>query len=234
MELIKQIIYFILFMVIVYLIFFLLTFKSGGKAELTTKADEIEVPDITKPESAGEPQENSPTATVAETEKKPTISSESQALRYGSRRFMREELWGLYEGPMKGDTPDGFGIFKYDNGDVFLGEYVNGLRSGLGYSLFSKGGVKVREYVDGEKNKTIVEEDLSFLKKKYNNDTGSGSYIGSGKNGLPSGLGAFYFTDGRKYYGQYKNGKREGRGNMVEADGTVTNQKYKDGVLLTN
>ena len=50
MELIKQIIYFILFMVIVYLIFFLLTFKSGGKAELTTKADEIEVPDITKPE----------------------------------------------------------------------------------------------------------------------------------------------------------------------------------------
>jgi len=226
MDLIKQIIYFILFLVIVYLIFFLLTFKSGSKEG---KADIKRITDTTQ---VHKELENIGDSKVAIEETKSATPAVPWVV-FGSRRFMREELWGLYEGPMKGDVPSGFGIFKYDNGDVFLGEYTNGLRTGLGYSLFSKGEVKLREYVNGEKNKTYESGDLRFLKKKYKNvkDNISGEYIGPAKNGLPEGLGAFYYEDGRKYYGFYKNGKRDGRGNMVEADGAVIDQIYANGIL---
>ena len=63
----------------------------------------------------------------------------------------------------------GKGTYKWVNGEVFIGNYVNGKRDGQGTTLFSDGTVRNAEYTDGQINTNQI------VKEQYpNGDTYEG------------------------------------------------------------
>lgn len=111
------------------------------------------------------------------------------------------------------------GPFRYPNkkaffgngNSVFVGQYSNGSRNGIGHEIF---------------------EDGSGFHGNYLNDaiTGRGRivssngdyYHGDFKNGMPHGLGILYkVKDQLKYEGAFQNGKRNGFGTETKSDGTI-------------
>ncbi|MEZ4914513.1 MAG: hypothetical protein R2798_10700 [Chitinophagales bacterium] len=55
-----------------------------------------------------------------------------------NKRFKKDGMMGQYEGPIIAGLPDGYGIFRYDNGDFFVGRYESGLRVDWGMSCLAK------------------------------------------------------------------------------------------------
>ena len=76
-----------------------------------------------------------------------------------------------------------FDIFYNENGEKYIGEMKNGLKTGKGILYYNK---------DDEKKR-----------KRYEGDF---------KNDKIEGKGIFYWNDGSRYEGDFKNNKREGKG----------------------
>lgn len=134
------------------------------------------------------------------------------------------------EGKMHGD-----GVFKYENGDEYTGQWQNGLYHGKG----------IKKYL--ELNKTVECEyengiEIGLCTVSYNNNdkyygtlcqgkrVGKGimeyhnndTYDGNFKDDLKDGNGVYnYFESGEIYEGQFKNDMRHGKGTLRSADGNV-------------
>lgn len=100
-------------------------------------------------------------------------------------------------------------IIKFDNGDVYKGEILNGKRSGFGVCIFSN-----RDKYEG-----LWKDDLMHCVGKYIFSDGS-VYTGDFKHGLIEGLGMHRYINKDIYKGYYKNNKREGKGVLYYKDGS--------------
>lgn len=153
----------------------------------------------------------------------------ASGLSYLKKRFKRDNKYGTYYGPALDGSPDGFGVLRYENGDVYIGEYKRGERDGMGVSAFKGGKIALKKFENGnvtKENKT----DYSFKKETFKREDGSGTYEGSWRNGLPYGVGVFTYDNGTMYIGEYKEGQRHGRGNLVDTkSNTVSIKKYDMG-----
>lgn len=78
------------------------------------------------------------------------MNEERKSWKYGSKSFGREGQRGIYSGPMIAGKPEGFGVYRYQNGDVFIGEYAGGLRNGVGTFCEKNGECLQQVYVDGD------------------------------------------------------------------------------------
>ena len=81
-----------------------------------------------------------------------------------------------------GDCQNGHGVYLYENGDRYEGEYKNGKRHGQGVMEFQSG--------------------------KHKGDVYKGGY----SNGVKSGRGLFTWSSGNTYEGEYKDGEYHGHG----------------------
>lgn len=240
MEVLKQIVYLVLVMFIIYLVFYLMTYKVDGNRAALNGPDiktgvemRNDVPnrftDITHDRTDQRIVEGSRSVSGAGyVASDDPVTPRFSGAKAGSRTFSRSGQWGKFEGPMISGKPEGYGIFRYQSKDVFLGHYVDGQRHGKGYSIFRSGKVKEREYNNGR----LVDEldtSLKFGTKKFKANGVRGSYEGPLKNREPHGLGYTKFDDGTRYIGYYSNGVRHGKGNYIDREGNIILQEFVDG-----
>lgn len=156
-------------------------------------------------------------------------------LRYGSKRFSRDNQLGTYKGPLLNGQPHGFGFIEYDNKNIYVGEYQNGKRHGFGNSIYrigKTGNVKLRQYSKGRQLDSSPVNSVSYGNMRFVNGGTKGTYYGPMRNQEPHGFGYFKYDNGNIYIGGYKNGQRHGAGNMVYADKSIETMKYEYGRAL--
>jgi len=133
------------------------------------------------------------------------------------------------------------GIFLYDNGHEYEGEYQNG-KIVKGTAIYPGGS----KYVGNFKNEkphgegTFVFPDDSTYYGQFKNGKSNGQgiktwkdgkeYAGSFKNDLPHGEGTFIYPDGSKYVGGFKNGKRNGQGTITYPNGSTFTGDFANGL----
>ena len=155
----------------------------------------------------------------------------SSGIRYVEKRYSRDGRLGTYKGPMRNGKPHGFATFRYDSGDMYVGEYRNGARNGYGNSIYRQSKkIQLRKYVDGNKIEARNISGVTYGSMRFvNGKNQNGTFYGPLKNGEPHGYGYFKYENGDVYIGTYRNGKRDGYGNSIYANGRIEFRKYRNG-----
>ena len=118
---------------------------------------------------------------------------------------------------------NGFATRVYDDGDMsgtYVGNFVNGLRSGNGTMSYNDGRVYTGQWSND-----------------WANGKGTGiwpngdKYDGEFRDGLFHGYGKLTFSDGTVYEGQYSDGRANGNGRMIHINGDKYEGEWKDGAM---
>ena len=154
-----------------------------------------------------------------------------RSLRFGSHGERYEGEFG------KGEIRHGEGTQHFPNGDVYAGQWVNGMREGIGtfahqngdvytgpFTNDKKDGIGAYYYADGDRYEGAFVEGVKTGKGSYYYDNGN-QYIGEWLDDKKHGSGKYTYAAGAlagvEYDGQWKDGVRHGRGTVTYADGTV-------------
>jgi hypothetical protein len=177
-----------------------------------------------------------------------TISLNSEAL--GFNRFADHRMIdGVYTGPVKEGVRHGQGRIDWDNGDHYVGNFENGLRSGHGVMTEPK---RKRRYEGnwkmsqrhGHGTQSFGNGDHyigDFANDKFHGRgellTSNGKYEGEFRDGLRHGFGIMAFKHSCRYEGQWSNGRMDGKGLYIWSDSTryegqwVKGERTGEGVL---
>lgn len=124
-----------------------------------------------------------------------------------------------YTGEFKNDLQNGKGVEEnYEDNTVYEGDFVNGIREGIGKLKFNDGTVYEGEFKKGQFNGKGI---LKFCDNKQ--------YEGEFKDGKMNGQGTFTWENGSKYIGEYVNGFKQGYGSFYWND-----DQYYDGYWMNN
>ena len=182
-----------------------------------------------------------------------------QILNIMNKRFLLLMLFGLFSSSMmfaqteqgnnclSGNCHDGYGKFKYPNGDIYIGHFEEYKSNGQGVLLYENGtkyvgtwkkgkieGEGRMHFIDGTvkagiwKNNQYVKEgkygcisgdcQTNYGIYLYENGT---KYIGTFNDGTPSAQGTIFYADGSKYVGEWVDQKRNGVGTYFTHDGMI-------------
>lgn len=123
---------------------------------------------------------------------------------------------GIYSGVNVDGVRQGYGTFKYDNGDVYTGVWANNKRSGRGTCKYKNGDT----YEGDWKNDTCQDGTLTYA----NGD----EYYGRWKKGKINGWGKYRKADGSTYEGKFKDSKKDGGGLLITADGDTIAGEFRN------
>lgn len=129
-------------------------------------------------------------------------------------------IYSQKTGCVSGSCFDGKGKYVYENGYVYIGDFVEGNRIGLG-TLTSP---------DGDKYDGMWENDVFHGQGTYAWADGS-KYTGEWKNGVQDGYGIYFYPNGDKYTGYFINNKFHGKGKYTWTDGSIQEGIYENGVF---
>ena len=148
-----------------------------------------------------------------------------------------------YEGFFRNGKPALSGTFHHPNGDKYVGAFVDGVRHGKGRMYFANGQVIEGEWIDGEyQGKPVVKNNQSqFGCMNGNCVDGDGTYhfkdgakyVGSFKNGLPSGQGRVLYSNGEVYEGEMAEGSFDGYGTLTLINGTKVVGYWSNGTYIS-
>jgi hypothetical protein len=145
---------------------------------------------------------------------------------------------GTYKGALKGNVPNGRGIWTYSNGFVLEGEIADGAPTGI-VDLTYPDGSRYRGEVKHMGRSDIQRHGQGrFIGAngtnyeggfQYDQPHGKGaatyaagsSYAGGFAFGQYEGKGVYEWADGSRYEGDFVDGKRQGEGTFRYADGSV-------------
>ena len=113
-----------------------------------------------------------------------------------------------------------FGKYRWDNGDIYMGDWKNGKRTGQGTYTTSEGNRYVGTFKD---NKYSGEGTYTFS----NGD----KYMGEWEDGKRKGQGTYTHKSGNKYIGEYKDDKRHGQGTFIYVNGAKEVGEWKNNIL---
>ena len=102
----------------------------------------------------------------------------------------------------------GMGTATYDNGDIYEGDFIDGIRLGTGIYRYHKTGHRYEGGWDDNLKKGIG-------KMIYN---GIGEYHGYWENGRRHGEGVFTYKNGDVYSGWWQYGQKTGYGTYLFKD----------------
>lgn len=143
-----------------------------------------------------------------------------------------------------GNCQNGTGKFRYTNGTVYTGQFVNGNREGKGKLVFANNNVYEGQFsrnrMNGEGTMTYSNGDRYVGSWFLDQPNGKGKYYfktkeryeGDFKSGKFEGQGTMYYPDGAYYTGSWKNNRKNGNGKLVDAQGKVTNGTWSLGKLV--
>jgi len=123
---------------------------------------------------------------------------------------------------VSGNCDNGFGVKKYQDGTIYIGEWWNDVPSGKGTVIWADGSIYVGQFIKGlyHGNGTLM-----------NNKEGGALYIGEFNEDLPDGFGTMFFSDGGFYVGQMKEGTLDGQGCFQHNNGTLEEGLWKKGQI---
>jgi len=127
----------------------------------------------------------------------------------------------IHAGCIRGNCKDGRGTLKLTNGDLYGGQFVNGVLSGKGWWK-SKSGAMYKG--DFKKGMVTGRGKLTLPSGDY--------YIGEFENGKFNGEGKYFFKQGDTYLGEWKDGKMDGFGAYTFASGKIRKGEFKAGKWL--
>ncbi len=103
---------------------------------------------------------------------------------------------------VSGDCSNGRGVYLYDNGNRYSGEFEDYKLNGTGTFEFNSGKWK------------------------------GGKYTGQWKNNKMHGRGTFYYANGSTYAGEWENNKYNGRGTFTYPYGKEVTGRWRDSRYL--
>ena len=133
----------------------------------------------------------------------------------------------IYEGNFVSDTMCGSGKIIYPTGEMYTGQWENGLQNGTGTYGSPLGELYDGEWINGKKQGKVCFKKMYYniiilifiiLKGKYNYNNGD-SYNGEWISDLPHGNGKFIYSSGKRYNGGWIKGQRSGHGNYDLGNG---------------
>ena len=136
-------------------------------------------------------------------------------IRHGRGLFIWED-GEYYLGYWLNDKREGKGINYYSNGDIYEGEYRNGKKEGKG----------IYKWKNGDKYEGDWRNDMKEGEGKYKCNNGD-KYVGLFKMDKIEGNGLYIWANKNTYKGQFKNNEIEGKG-ILNYICTTTNREIKD------
>lgn len=148
-------------------------------------------------------------------------------------------------GCIEGNCINGKGVFKWNIGPKYIGEFKDNKMHGKGSYYFNDGTTYVGSWKNGKRHGqgilTYIEGDKFDGEYRYGKANGKGTftfingnkYIGEFKNDLKHGKGSYYWSNGSKYIGNYKNNKQHGVGKIIEVDGNIYATKHIKGYEIS-
>jgi hypothetical protein len=121
---------------------------------------------------------------------------------------------------ISGDTKNGFGKVRWENGDEYEGQWKGGKRHGRGVVTYANGDKYEGGYVDGKQTGRGVLTCAS-------GDKYDGDYV----DGKRTGRGVYTWASGTKYDGDFVDDKRTGRGVWTWANGNKYDGDFVDGKM---
>lgn len=117
--------------------------------------------------------------------------------------IIADNILSVYEGQWKDNLQNGYGIYKYANGDVYKGYFKDGMPHGhgslkQGHFMASAASVFIGDWVYGNKNGYGVLDDI---------------------------------VTGEKYLGNWNDNKKHGNGIIVTSDGIYYEGVFNQDVL---
>ena len=127
-----------------------------------------------------------------------------------------------YKGEVNSDNkPHGNGILKYLNSNgVYEGEFLNGLRHGLGKHSWSNGDVYIGNWVDNMRHGKGI---MMYANKNM--------YDGEWYENMKSGNGTMIYAIGEEYRGSWQSDKHNGNGRYKFKDNCIYEGYFKDGKI---
>jgi len=122
---------------------------------------------------------------------------------------------------VSGNCNNGYGVKKYKDGTMYVGEWWNNQASGQGTVIWPDGSIYVGKFIKGryDGEGTLLTENNFYVGEFYKN--------------LPDGSGSMFTNEG-VYIGEFKNGKMSGKGFFQHLDGTIEESLWKDGKAVGN
>ena len=117
---------------------------------------------------------------------------------------------------VSGNCDNGYGVKKYKDGTMYVGEWWNGQASGQGTVIWPDGSIYVGEFIKG----LYSGEGTLLTEKKF--------YVGEFHKNLPNGSGSMFMNEG-VYVGEFKKGEMSGKGFFQHRDGTIEESLWKEG-----
>ena len=145
---------------------------------------------------------------------------------------------------LSGNCQNGTGKFRYTNGAVYTGNFVNGQREGKGKMVFANNNVYegqfTRNHIEGQGSMTYSNGDRYVGAWASDQPNGKGKYYfktkeryeGDFKVGKFDGQGTMFYPDGAYYVGGWKNNRKNGQGKLVDSEGEATNGTWALGKLI--
>ena len=132
---------------------------------------------------------------------------------------------------LEGDCQNGRGVYQFDNGNKYTGDFHKGLMNGKGTVYFANGNRYTGDWVTGIRegigiyyfsNGNVYTG--AFKKMKFHGQgtmtfASGNKFVGNYEFDQPNGMGTFYFANGDRYEGNFKNSKYQGVGTMFYKNG---------------
>ncbi len=128
---------------------------------------------------------------------------------------------------IKGDCENGQGVYLFNSGAYYAGDWRDGKRHGYGIWIVSDGS----EYTGDWKNNRMDGTGTKIY-------TDGSMYNGTWKNSDKHGYGIMNYLNGARYIGEWKKNKMNGYGIKTYADGSMyigewkRGNRYRLGILL--
>ncbi len=132
---------------------------------------------------------------------------------------------------LEGDCQNGRGIYQFENGNKYAGDFRKGIMNGKGTVVFANGNRYTGDWMAGVREGmgifTLTNGNTytgAFKKSRFHGQgtmtfRSGDKYIGNWENDQPNGTGFYTFTSGDRYEGSFKNGKYDGGGTMFRKNG---------------
>ena len=159
---------------------------------------------------------SSPSRKIEQTQ----ISTNSNSLRNGKHTYIWEN-GDKYIGEWVNGKMTGEGTMLWKNGNKYVGNFINGRMEGKGRYIWANG----NRYSGDFMNNTMTGKGTIFLKS-------GDQYIGEWVNGKITGKGTMIWKNGSKYVGNFLNGKMEGYGIFTNIRGQEFEGEFENGNLI--
>ena len=130
---------------------------------------------------------------------------------------------------ISGNCQNGYGVKKFNNGTLYIGEFWDDIPSGHGTVIWSNGNIYVGDFIKGE-----YKGDGTFISKATKNNI---LYVGEFNKNKPNGFGTMLFENNEFFVGDFQSGEFNGKGYFYNSsqfieEGNWINGKIKGDTLI--